>query len=274
MIDNHLAIVLCVLFVVSLVAGSGLQWRPCPELSTSLRFPCRCKVEPFGPKLQLGAVSMDCDNVVFQTESPILPTGAPIISFSQRYSGQQVLPTQVIYDQSVASILLFWFYSSHSFNKMRLQLISSQATMYVRVLFHTVVSATDFHINHSLLVRAVCTNGIAINSYSRRLMSINWPLVSCCLHQLWNANEVKIKVCEQWARMSHDQFWGEPRSQRASQLNHLHSNVLHKAANWSMESTTTTAGAAAAFSSAEGTGNLWTEAVGCRERHWMHIKAW
>lgn len=70
-------------------------WRPCPELSPALRFPCRCKVEPFGPKLQLGAVAMDCDYVVFQTEGPTIPTGAPIITYSQRYSGQQVLPTQV-----------------------------------------------------------------------------------------------------------------------------------------------------------------------------------
>ena len=80
---------------VTLSSGSSLSWQPCPELSSALRFPCRCKVEPFGPKSQLGAVSMDCDNVVFHTESPILPNGAPIISFSQRYCGQQVLPTQV-----------------------------------------------------------------------------------------------------------------------------------------------------------------------------------
>lgn len=112
MTDNQLAIVLFVLFVVSLAAGTGLQWRPCPELSTSLRFPCRCKVEPFGPKSQSGAVSMDCDNVVFQTESPILPNGAPIISFSQRYSGQQVLPTQVIYVQTIA---LFFSVQSRKF---------------------------------------------------------------------------------------------------------------------------------------------------------------
>lgn len=84
-----------VILSTTLTIGSATQWRPCPELSSSLRFPCRCKVEPFGPQLQLGAVSMDCDYVVFQTESPILPNGAPIISFSQRYSGQQVLPTQV-----------------------------------------------------------------------------------------------------------------------------------------------------------------------------------
>lgn len=80
---------------VTLSSGSSLSWQPCPELSSALRFPCRCKVEPFGPKSQLGAVSMDCDNVVFHTESPILPNGAPIISFSQRYCGQQILPTQV-----------------------------------------------------------------------------------------------------------------------------------------------------------------------------------
>lgn len=80
---------------VSIGSGSSLSWQPCPELSSALRYPCRCKVEPFGPKSQLGAVSMDCDYVVFHTESPILPISAPVISFSQRHCGQQVLPTQV-----------------------------------------------------------------------------------------------------------------------------------------------------------------------------------
>lgn len=79
----------------AIVSSGSLSWQPCPELSSALRYPCRCKVEPFGPKSQLGAVSMDCDYVVFHTESPILPNGAPIISFSQRHCGQQVLPTQV-----------------------------------------------------------------------------------------------------------------------------------------------------------------------------------
>lgn len=83
------------------VNASTLSWQPCPELSSALRYPCRCKVEPFGPKSELGAVSMDCDNVVFHTESPILPNGAPIISFSQRNCGQQVLPTQVNITQTI-----------------------------------------------------------------------------------------------------------------------------------------------------------------------------
>lgn len=86
---------LFLLWSLSSTSANEFSWRPCPELSSSLQFPCRCRVEPFTLKPQLGAVSVDCDYVVFQTESPILPSGAPIISYSQRYSGQQILPTQV-----------------------------------------------------------------------------------------------------------------------------------------------------------------------------------
>lgn len=82
---------------ISIAAGNLLSWQPCPELSSALRYPCRCKVEPFGPKSQQGAVSMDCDHVVFQSDSPNLPNNAPIISYSQRHCGQQVLPTHVNY---------------------------------------------------------------------------------------------------------------------------------------------------------------------------------
>lgn len=81
-------IILC----ATLVIVNG--WRPCPELSPALRFPCRCNVEPFGPRGQLGAVAMDCDRVVFQGDIPPLPAGAPIIAYSQRYSGQQGLSNQ------------------------------------------------------------------------------------------------------------------------------------------------------------------------------------
>lgn len=38
---------------------------------------------------------MDCDNVVFSNDAPTFPTGAPIISYTQRNSGQQAIPTQV-----------------------------------------------------------------------------------------------------------------------------------------------------------------------------------
>lgn len=102
---------------VTIVSGGSLSWQPCPELSSALRYPCRCKVEPFGPKSQLGAVSMDCDYVVFHTESPILPNSAPVISFSQRHCGQQVLPTQVrqeitmcIFKRLRTNFLIFFIY--------------------------------------------------------------------------------------------------------------------------------------------------------------------
>lgn len=101
---------------ITIVSGGSLSWQPCPELSSALRYPCRCKVEPFGPKSQLGAVSMDCDHVVFHTESPILPNSAPIISFSQRHCGQQVLPTQVRQEIATKFAIklphFFYFFSS------------------------------------------------------------------------------------------------------------------------------------------------------------------
>ncbi|GAB0097744.1 uncharacterized protein DMENIID0001_134100 [Sergentomyia squamirostris] len=81
-----------------LLVTSGLaiatEWKPCPELSPALRFPCRCRLEPLGLNGALSAVAMNCDRVVFQGESPPLPSGAPIIAFSQRFSGQQALPSQ------------------------------------------------------------------------------------------------------------------------------------------------------------------------------------
>ncbi|XP_065372418.1 protein artichoke [Calliphora vicina] len=87
---RHLSIFLLLLLYLSQIKA----WRPCPELSPALRLPCRCNVVAFGSTGQLGAVAMDCDRVVFHGEAPQLPYGAPIVSFSQRYSGQQVLPSQ------------------------------------------------------------------------------------------------------------------------------------------------------------------------------------
>lgn len=39
---------------------------------------------------------MDCDRVVFAGDFPPLPASAPIISYTQKYAGQQSLPSQVI----------------------------------------------------------------------------------------------------------------------------------------------------------------------------------
>lgn len=50
---------------------------------------------------------MDCDRAVFHGEAPQLPYGAPIVSYSQRFSGQQVLPAQVSYHLANACFFLF-----------------------------------------------------------------------------------------------------------------------------------------------------------------------
>lgn len=72
-------------------------WRPCSEISQSLRTPCRCEIVPFGISEQKNSIKMDCDRVVFTSETQQIPIGAPITHFSQRNAGQQALPTQVIW---------------------------------------------------------------------------------------------------------------------------------------------------------------------------------
>ncbi|BFF92260.1 protein artichoke [Drosophila madeirensis] len=88
------AVILFLLCCLSHLTQHSAAWRPCPELSPALRLPCRCNVVPFAATGQLGAVAMDCDRVVFHGDAPQLPYGAPIVSYTQRYSGQQVLPAQ------------------------------------------------------------------------------------------------------------------------------------------------------------------------------------
>ncbi|KAH8278836.1 hypothetical protein KR018_010218 [Drosophila ironensis] len=87
-------ILLLLLGLVFNLTHQSLAWRPCPELSPALRLPCRCNVVPFAATGQLGAVAMDCDRVVFHGDAPQLPYGAPIVAYTQRHAGQQVLPAQ------------------------------------------------------------------------------------------------------------------------------------------------------------------------------------
>ncbi|KAL0881560.1 hypothetical protein ABMA27_001391 [Loxostege sticticalis] len=84
------------LLLLFMVPVLGQQpWVPCSELNDDLRYPCRCRVQ-VDRTLQL-RILMNCDRVVFPGDFPPLPYGAPIISFSQRWAGQQTLPTQVTY---------------------------------------------------------------------------------------------------------------------------------------------------------------------------------
>lgn len=70
------------------------EWVACSELSPVLRIPCRCRVEQIAVNGQSSSIGMDCDRVVFPSETLQIPKGAPISSFSHRHSGQ-ALPTPV-----------------------------------------------------------------------------------------------------------------------------------------------------------------------------------
>lgn len=86
-------------YLIAFVNGSS-GWLACSELSPALRIPCRCQVEPIGVNGQPNSIGMDCDRIVFTSDTPQIPLGAPITTFSQRHSGQQMLPTQVISSRS------------------------------------------------------------------------------------------------------------------------------------------------------------------------------
>lgn len=89
-----LSILIVVCATVAILAKDG-EFVPCSELSRELRFPCRCALGPVEAALEGSpSISIDCDRVVFSGDFPV-PFGAPVVSFRQRWSGQQALPTQV-----------------------------------------------------------------------------------------------------------------------------------------------------------------------------------
>lgn len=84
------------LLVISSLVVSKDVFRPCPEISRELRFPCKCSLGPIEAALEGNpAISIDCDKIVFAGDFPTIPYGAPIVSFKQRWAGHQALPTQV-----------------------------------------------------------------------------------------------------------------------------------------------------------------------------------
>lgn len=73
----------------------------CLEVSTELRFPCLCALGPIETALDGNpSISVNCDRTVFPGDFPVIPYGAPIVSFSQRWVGHQSLPTQVSYEEN------------------------------------------------------------------------------------------------------------------------------------------------------------------------------
>lgn len=92
--DWYWTIFLALIFLS--ITSSTEQFRPCIEISRELRFPCSCALGPIEQALDGNpSITVNCDRVVFSSEVPAIPYGAPIVSFSQRWAGYQSLPTQV-----------------------------------------------------------------------------------------------------------------------------------------------------------------------------------
>jgi hypothetical protein len=91
---QHLQLSAIFFYLIVFVNASG--WMACPELSPALRLPCKCQMEQISVNGQPSSVGMNCDHIVFTSDTAPIPFGAPITAFSQRHSGQQALPTQVL----------------------------------------------------------------------------------------------------------------------------------------------------------------------------------
>lgn len=87
----RILIFLCTIWLIK----ANTIYRPCPELSPLLKFPCKCSLETLASDPEHLEVSIDCNGVVFNEDGPQLPYGAPIVSYLQRNSGQQKLSLQV-----------------------------------------------------------------------------------------------------------------------------------------------------------------------------------
>lgn len=81
--------------LVSTATGEKFSFVPCQEISPELRFPCSCALDPTEESLEGPSLLIDCDRVVFPHDLAFIPYGAPIVSFSHRFSGHQSLPSQV-----------------------------------------------------------------------------------------------------------------------------------------------------------------------------------
>lgn len=79
-----------------LTSGQSANFVPCSEISPELRFPCKCALGPVEKQLDGNpSLSVNCDNTVFPYDAFVLPYGAPVTNFSQKWAGYQSLPNQL-----------------------------------------------------------------------------------------------------------------------------------------------------------------------------------
>lgn len=85
-----LAIIICSFF--NIVLTRETKWIPCVELKRDLHIPCKCSISTEYSR----SIEMNCDQVVFTRSTTDSLKGQPIVSMSQRNSGYQNLPEDLL----------------------------------------------------------------------------------------------------------------------------------------------------------------------------------
>ncbi|XP_017798059.1 PREDICTED: chaoptin [Habropoda laboriosa] len=80
------------LIVFSVVSTRQAEWIPCVELKRELQVPCKCALSTKYSR----SIEMNCDRVVFTRDIVEGLRGQPIVSISQRQSGYQNLPEDLL----------------------------------------------------------------------------------------------------------------------------------------------------------------------------------
>ncbi|XP_026672039.1 protein artichoke isoform X2 [Ceratina calcarata] len=88
----HLTLIVCSLSNVAPSWEAGAGWIPCVELKRDLHLPCRCSISTEYSR----SIEMNCDRAVFTRDTVESMRGQPIVSISQRNSGYQSLPEDLL----------------------------------------------------------------------------------------------------------------------------------------------------------------------------------
>ncbi|XP_050293092.1 protein artichoke [Anthonomus grandis grandis] len=115
--------------LITLITYARSNYVPCQEISSELQFPCACTLGPVEEALDGNpALSVDCDGIVLPLETPVIPYGAPVVSFVQRHVGHQSLPSHIFTSSLPLRKVDFSYNSLHKLNERILQNIQGTLT--------------------------------------------------------------------------------------------------------------------------------------------------
>ncbi|XP_076174850.1 uncharacterized protein LOC143150461 [Ptiloglossa arizonensis] len=82
-----------ILLLSRVLPSEQAEWVPCVELKRNLQVPCTCSVST---EYTGRSIEMNCDRVIFTRDTVESLRGQPIVSVSQRHSGYQTLPEDLL----------------------------------------------------------------------------------------------------------------------------------------------------------------------------------